>query len=585
MNRLGIEDVIRVVCDKVPKSKRFSSLSEIELGDLWKESTNWIADQLSHRKSINFPGFGSFYIRKVNKAASVDSELYVPYFLPAKSWEKVPGIQVNRNTAIVGTSAAETLNFSAVASQSGFKRDDIECGLKDIVHAIFKSLKAGSDITLPVSVIGKLYFQQKDIRLRFNNTFIESLKENVPFSELSTRVAAEPNQNHSQTESTSKDSIAASPDSSAPASSFLPALQGSTAGSPTASRPSTSHADKSKSSEGDSSDSNSNGEKADLTDAENNNGSSGDAYANSMKVSKVGLFRSKKCTMHTHSHSGDRQWKDDKCPICRTKAQTFIENKQNLVLREKEQDKLLLTLSLALDREYVKKTKEVEQVKAKEAVQNAQYNHSKAIEQEAIRHTKKNLHMGNLFENREAPPDKTKQSKELARNLYDQMTIKEAKKAREKTLKAIEDQEFNERLQTEFKAAEMFTHLEKLRKRTEQQQALTSQMQAQLARKDTMTVTEPMTENPFARSESLMVLYQKEKAKQLYQEQLAIIKQKREYESRLAEMERQHSLERLALSRKELEKDLHSIKHAQFASRKALETVWATQKKEREVFC
>jgi hypothetical protein len=76
-------------------------------------------------------------------------------------------------------------------------------------------------------------------------------------------------------------------------------------------------------------------------------------------------------------------------------------------------------------------------------------------------------------------------------------------------------------------------------------------MKAQHQRNEKMAANEAMTENLFARSESLMVLYQKEKAKQLYQEQLAIIKQKREYEARLAEMERQHSLERLALSRKE----------------------------------
>ena len=48
-----------------------------------------------------------------------------------------------------------------------------------------------------------------------------------------------------------------------------------------------------------------------------------------------------------------------------------------------------------------------------------------------------------------------------------------------------------------------------------------------------------------------MLLYQKEKAKQLYQEQMAIIRQKREYEARVREMERKHSLERLALSRRE----------------------------------
>lgn len=58
-------------------------------------------------------------------------------------------------------------------------------------------------------------------------------------------------------------------------------------------------------------------------------------------------------------------------------------------------------------------------------------------------------------------------------------------------------------------------------------------------------------ENPFARSESLMALYQREKAKQLYYEQLAIVRQKEEYAKKVAEIEKRHSLTRLELSRKE----------------------------------
>ena len=57
-------------------------------------------------------------------------------------------------------------------------------------------------------------------------------------------------------------------------------------------------------------------------------------------------------------------------------------------------------------------------------------------------------------------------------------------------------------------------------------------------------------ENPHARSESLMVLYKKEKAKQLYLEQIEIMKQKKEYEARIAELDRKHSLERVVTTRK-----------------------------------
>lgn len=59
------------------------------------------------------------------------------------------------------------------------------------------------------------------------------------------------------------------------------------------------------------------------------------------------------------------------------------------------------------------------------------------------------------------------------------------------------------------------------------------------------------TENPFARSESLMALYQREKAKQLYYEQLAIVRQRQDYAQKVADIEKKHALSRLELSRKE----------------------------------
>lgn len=59
------------------------------------------------------------------------------------------------------------------------------------------------------------------------------------------------------------------------------------------------------------------------------------------------------------------------------------------------------------------------------------------------------------------------------------------------------------------------------------------------------------TDNPFARSESLMALYQREKAKQLYYEQLAIVRQKRDYAHKLGDVEQKHSLTRVDVARRE----------------------------------
>lgn len=50
-----------------------------------------------------------------------------------------------------------------------------------------------------------------------------------------------------------------------------------------------------------------------------------------------------------------------------------------------------------------------------------------------------------------------------------------------------------------------------------------------------------------------MALYQREKAKQLYQEQMAIVRQRKAYATKVAEIEKRHSIQRLTLSRKEYE--------------------------------
>jgi histidinol-phosphate/aromatic aminotransferase/cobyric acid decarboxylase-like protein len=64
-------------------------------------------------------------------------------------------------------------------------------------------------------------------------------------------------------------------------------------------------------------------------------------------------------------------------------------------------------------------------------------------------------------------------------------------------------------------------------------------------------IDKSLNENPFARSESLMALYQREKAKQLYYEQLAIVRQRQDYAKKVAEIEKKHSLTRLEYSRRE----------------------------------
>lgn len=128
------------------------------------------------------------------------------------------------------------------------------------------------------------------------------------------------------------------------------------------------------------------------------------------------------------------------------------------------------------------------------------------------------------------------------------------------------------------KTLELEHHIKKLNKWSSQREALSEQIRIKhdSAEKQKETQKAP-SENPHARSESLLTLYKKEKAKQLYQEQLDLMKQKKAFESHVAEIDREHSIERLILSRKELEKDIKLMKVTKYQQRKSLEEYWKGQ--------
>nr|KAJ3423122.1 Coiled-coil domain-containing protein 81 [Polyrhizophydium stewartii] len=176
MDQLDLEDVIKVVCETISKSKRFSELSHLELCDLWKGMACYLMDQLIMKRSTNISGIGGFHIKKMKKGVSDEKTIYSAHFSPSKTWDKLPGFQIDRCDA-VGIGPAEVMNLASVAQITGFPRDLVEAGLKDIVHALFKILKRGSIVNLAFGTLGKLVFQSQNVKFRFSQAFLKALNE------------------------------------------------------------------------------------------------------------------------------------------------------------------------------------------------------------------------------------------------------------------------------------------------------------------------------------------------------------------------------------------------------------------------
>lgn len=131
---------------------------------VWREITSYVEEQLLQNRSIVVPQFGTFYILKGNTTTT--------NFIPFHAWEKIPGYKIDKTTQ-QGSISAEILRFTAISAKCNRSRDDIETGLKDIIFALTKVLKRGSTVVLTIGNIGKLHFQNNNIKMRYSTSFVK----------------------------------------------------------------------------------------------------------------------------------------------------------------------------------------------------------------------------------------------------------------------------------------------------------------------------------------------------------------------------------------------------------------------------
>ncbi|KAH6561391.1 hypothetical protein BASA62_009827 [Batrachochytrium salamandrivorans] len=642
MDRLDIEDVIKVVCETIPKANRFSELSHLELCDLWKGLSRYLTDQLLLKKSTNIPGIGSFFIRK-----SADCPENSVHFFPSRSWDRIPGFQIDRCDK-QESGMAEMMNMSLLAQITGFQRDMVEAGLKDIVHAVFRILKRGSVAILIFGSLGRLILQSPSIKFRFSSNFFKIFNDGKPegcpvFCSPSPQPQSVANScsiahqkavaGGKQTEKWAKTvgqtsgvssydglQITAQPICQSNASAVS---SGSSANAPDLesadiSRPpfqesgrqdvigkivdpivlssslalnenSGSHLVDSHKLEplevedsfvdssrppvidGDSRTSN-----RILTTMEELDEATRKLSKLEELIDKTFSAEARNVATHTHHHSGNRLWTDQKCPICRANRAPYVDSRDIEKRIEQEHDRNLLHLSLDLDKDFINTKKvENESAKLRNNISTAHYNYLKALEKQKLLSKKEPLSMRSLFETRAVNRDPALTQQALAFDLKQQIEFKNARALEHLEQKKAEYRLENELSDKELKAAALQAHWNKTQRYKAQKNALYEQIQ--LNQQSMGAPKEAPLDNPFSRSESLMALYQKEKVKQLYQEQLAIVRQRRDYARRISEIEKHHSLSRLTLSRKELENDLRLIKHGKTNARKGLESFWADQ--------
>ncbi|KAJ3340775.1 hypothetical protein HDU93_006263 [Gonapodya sp. JEL0774] len=316
------------------------------------------------------------------------------------------------------------------------------------------------------------------------------------------------------------------------------------------------------------------------------------------------LFRRTKEDYHTHAPSGDRLWSNAHCPICRQGKSEFADAREDEKRRERERDVGLMELGLEKERRLQAVEKECEIAKLREAIANAKLNYEWAIEKARKRDPPPAVPMGDLFEKRTLPSEHVVDKTLLTDCLLYQIYEKESAREREKLEREAENRIFNQTFLQQFRTQETEAQLTRMRTREKQQRTLAEQakMHQALKNKEMQDKSEANPQNLFARDESPEASRQRAAAKKLYEEQLVLVKQKKEAERRLADLETMGGLEKLSWTRKEyvvfihcfdgprkinskrnrLAKDLQRVQKERFEARKSLELYWKDQIRKRQ---
>ncbi|KAG5462811.1 MAG: hypothetical protein BJ554DRAFT_3449, partial [Olpidium bornovanus] len=326
----------------------------------------------------------------------------------------------------------EPLNYSAIARTAPFSRADIDLGIKDIALGMFRVLQEKGSAVFPVPGIGRIIFRQGQARLRYDLAFcaamnglppecargVESpddLKKPVVLNHPAGRltrdegVTLHPDINWHLSESqnwTQPVQLAADSQSWAQ----LVPLAANNSSCPPLDVILVEPSQRKDRADGSSVDET--GDPKPMPRATEDFGSGGVAPRGQRAESADSLLRRLKRTIlasevslpviqaeveharkkaavtrprpsnpikppdgtHLHSNSGNRLWRDGRCPLCWAKAKQFNDIREDERMKEKDFDKMIIRLSMEIDRQLALKEKAAKEDRAKNCVEIAQYN-------------------------------------------------------------------------------------------------------------------------------------------------------------------------------------------------------------------
>lgn len=174
----NINNLIRKSTDiDVPGAAQLN-LKDTDVVQIWDEVSAYIDRFMTNNKGVTIPGFGTFTFtqKKIDIGNNKIILVQRPIFSIAEKFAQTHGLQTTKYP-VAGNIPVHPLNYSAVAQETAFTRDDVEQCVKHILQVMNRSVQSRKNVEFTFTTIGKMQIRDSKVKMKFFKDFIANFEE------------------------------------------------------------------------------------------------------------------------------------------------------------------------------------------------------------------------------------------------------------------------------------------------------------------------------------------------------------------------------------------------------------------------
>lgn len=141
---------------------------------IWDEVSAYIEKNMSQSRGVNIPNFGTFsFVQKKLDIGGQNRYVLIqrPVFSIAEKFAQTHGLAFHKYP-IAGVIPVHPLNYTAVAQETPFSRDQVELCVRHVLAVLNRSVAANRNVEFTFTGIGKLQIRHGKVKMKFFKEFV-----------------------------------------------------------------------------------------------------------------------------------------------------------------------------------------------------------------------------------------------------------------------------------------------------------------------------------------------------------------------------------------------------------------------------